>query len=317
MNYRKILDIMSTDLRFNKYSQNGEDGILQGLTERIGLSKGYFVEFGAWDGKKYSNCAYLYEKGWKGCFIEANPARFKTLLANYPDDKVLKLNMFIEESGPNSLDSVMVSHGITDVDVLSIDIDSDDLAIWESVTQCLPEILVIEYNPTIPFDTRYKNARGKNHGNAALSILESSEAKGYSLIDGTSTNLIFLRKKTINRIGLLPKNLQELKDQLNLSRYFFGYDGTLLQEKSKLLDVGITELFRVPWSNYIAVQPIPRLLRAYRDSKGVLYYVGLVRSLLFALHRSPVDFLRLFQELAKTRVPEKLERSRFLPPKRP
>ena len=44
------------------YSQNGEDGILGALLSRIGLEKGYFVEFGAWDGVHWSNTYALYNR---------------------------------------------------------------------------------------------------------------------------------------------------------------------------------------------------------------------------------------------------------------
>lgn len=289
---------------FNKYSQHGEDGILSELADRIGLMTGYFVEFGAWDGKKYSNCCYLYEKGWKGCFIEGDSKRFQDLISNFPDKKLLKLNVFIEESGKNSLDNVLKSHGVSQVDVLSIDIDSDDLAVWESVTYYSPRILIIEYNPTIPFDTRFINPKGKTHGNAALSIFEVSERKGYGLVEGTPTNLIFVRRRIIEDKGIPTKSLQAIKDQLEMNsiRFFFGYDGMLLQEKAKLSDNGIEEFFRVPWSHYLGLQPIPKALRGYRDRKDAIYFVRLVTSFAFAFLRSPMQFWKFLRYLKKTNL---------------
>jgi len=295
-------DVMKTDFfqfRFNKYSQNGEDGILEALTERIGLINGYFVEFGAWDGRRYSNCCYLYEKGWKGCFIEANPARFRSLVANFPDKSILKLNVFVEEEGKNSLDHILASQGVSHLDMLSVDIDSDDLAVWEGVRQYLPKILIIEYNPTIPFDTRYKNPKGKPYGNSGLSILEASNHKGYGLIEGTQTNLIFVRNEIIDDSGLVPKKLQEIKDQLNLARFFFGLDGMLLQEKARLWDSGITEFYRVPWTNYLALQPVPKSLRRYMDKKGAVYHARVVISLFLAFCRNTFEFCRFLRYVAR------------------
>jgi len=54
---------MAIDLhakRENLYSQHGEDGILRELLAALELSLGYFVEFGAWDGKHWSNTYACY-----------------------------------------------------------------------------------------------------------------------------------------------------------------------------------------------------------------------------------------------------------------
>ena len=52
-------------VKFKKsiYSQNGEDGILDKIFSTLGINKGKFVEFGGWDGIKYSNCYNLVKNG--------------------------------------------------------------------------------------------------------------------------------------------------------------------------------------------------------------------------------------------------------------
>jgi hypothetical protein len=50
----------------NKYSQNGEDGIINEIFLRLGqvnFNDFWVVEFGAWDGKHLSNTFNLIEKG--------------------------------------------------------------------------------------------------------------------------------------------------------------------------------------------------------------------------------------------------------------
>jgi hypothetical protein len=45
--------------RKNIYSQSGEDGVLEEILRRLEIRTGSFVEFGAWDGKHYSNNFHL------------------------------------------------------------------------------------------------------------------------------------------------------------------------------------------------------------------------------------------------------------------
>jgi len=278
------------DFRRDDYSQNGEDGILEKLLACLGIETGFFVEFGAWDGKHLSNTYNLYRSGWKGCYIEADPARFSDLEKGIADPDVIKINAMVGTSGANTLDRLLAGKGIEKVDLLSIDIDSDDLKVWEGVTAITPDVVIIEYNPVIPFDTRYVNPPGEMHGNSALSIVESAEARGYALIEGTDTNLIFLRKERLSAAGLAAKPLQAVKDQTFQLRYFAGYDGTFLHTFDKMNDAGIREFFPVPWALSFGIQPVPKIFRKYRDRPN---YGALAVFMLEALVRAPLQLYRL------------------------
>ena len=63
----------------NIYSQAGQDGIIEKIFNTIGVKKGNFVEFGAWDGIYLSNCRKLYEEGWSGVFIEGDKKKHELL----------------------------------------------------------------------------------------------------------------------------------------------------------------------------------------------------------------------------------------------
>ena len=60
----------------NVYSQVGQDGIIREIFRRLNISKGYFCEFGAWDGVLHSNTRWLYEIGWEGIYIEPDEKKF-------------------------------------------------------------------------------------------------------------------------------------------------------------------------------------------------------------------------------------------------
>lgn len=56
---------------FRAYSQADEDGMIQEIFRRIGVSSKVFVEFGVGDGN-VNNTLYLMLSGWRGLWIEAN-----------------------------------------------------------------------------------------------------------------------------------------------------------------------------------------------------------------------------------------------------
>lgn len=253
--------------RHNVHSQNGEDGIIAKLLEIGGIESGYFLEFGAWDGRHLSNTYALYERGWSGCMIEGDAQRYQQLCANIPDQRVLKINAFVAREGGHSLDGIIERFAIPSITLLSVDIDGDDLAVWQGLTVLRPPIVVIEYNPTMPFDIRYINPAGFNHGNAARSIVEAAEALGYVLVEGTATNLIFVQHDFRGLATVKRKTLLDIHDQLGLTRLAFGQDGTLLMTRGG--HVKTREVYSLPWQPMCLFrQPLPRFLRGYEGSKG-------------------------------------------------
>ena len=63
-----------------KYSQHGEDGILEELLKRLNITNGWVCEFGAWDGKHLSNTFNLIEQGANSVLIEGDSTRYSDLL---------------------------------------------------------------------------------------------------------------------------------------------------------------------------------------------------------------------------------------------
>lgn len=278
----------------NEHSQWGEDGILDKLFGLLGVEYGYFVEFGAWDGIHFSNTYALYRKGWSGCYIEGNPTRFLKLQKNTTDDRVSNVNVFVTIDGENTFDSIMGRiNAPRDIDLLSIDIDSDDLAIWRSVSSYYaPKVVIVEYNPTIPFDTEFENVRGKNYGNSALSLVRLAEEKGYDLVCATVTNLIFLKCELNQNIELPVINLNIITCK---TRFFWGYDGTLLRSDGS--SARCDEVFYLPWGKSIGFQPLPTFLRVYVDRRSVISIARVLYTTLSSFMMRPVSTLRFIGEV--------------------
>jgi|GEM_PF-1172974 len=132
----------------NIYSQRGDDGIIAEIFRRLKINKGFFVEFGAWDGFYLSNCRLLFENGWGGLFIEADKEKFQDLkeeYKNYPDVICVKEMVSPDGKDGKKLDRILSEHKIkqTDLDFVSIDVDGLDLNIFESMEK-LPKVVCIE-----------------------------------------------------------------------------------------------------------------------------------------------------------------------------
>ena len=198
--------------------------------------------------------------------------------------------------------------GIQAIDLLSIDIDSDDYAVWQSVTDYRPAVVIIEYNPTIPFDVRYVNPRGRNHGNSALALVELGREKGYDLVAGTRANLVFVDAE--KRPASMPAiTLQDLKDAVGGGfRFFFAMDGTLLREAGHTIRE--TEVYRIPWTDYVAPQPLPRFLRRFDARAGLKKALSAVTLLV----TRPGAVVHMLRQRASTPRPEERQIYEKAPP---
>lgn len=174
---------------YNKYSQNGEDGILEEIFSRLKIDKGIFCEFGAADGIFMSNTRALAEKGWTGNLYECDGQFWDALresVKNFPG--VLALGNMVTTENINKL--------VPDkVDVLSMDTEGLDYSLWKAYTG-FAKVVVIEINGSFYAHERFVHSDADPRGSSHLSMVELGLEKGYQLICSTG-NLIFVRKEFI------------------------------------------------------------------------------------------------------------------------
>lgn len=171
--------------RTNVYSQEGEDGLIDECLKRIDIKKGKCAEFGAHDGRFCSNTRLLLENGWSGKLVEADPVLFKSLLDNTMGMSVALHHGFVTPENVN--DRIP-----WDVQVLSIDVDGIDHAIWRAY-KGQPDIVIIEINSSIQPDA-FEPVADPNRGTGYLPMVALGISKGYFLL-AHKGNCIFILNK--------------------------------------------------------------------------------------------------------------------------
>jgi hypothetical protein len=173
-------------------------------------------------------------------FIEADPVKFGELKQTYAGNpKAHLLKAFVNFEGPGSLDNLLANSPVpVDFDLLSIDIDGNDYHIWESIRRLQPKVVIIEYNPSIPHNIDFAQARDMNvrQGSSLLALTNLAKRKGYELICVTELNGIYVRREFFPLFGITDNSLDSLhKDTQYITQVFQLYDGTLVWHGCKKL----------------------------------------------------------------------------------
>jgi FkbM family methyltransferase len=73
------------------YSQNNEEELILHELDAAKVSKGRFLDIGAYDGKTFSNTLRLVELGWSGVCVEPSPSIFMALLERHGRNPKIQL----------------------------------------------------------------------------------------------------------------------------------------------------------------------------------------------------------------------------------
>ena len=217
----------------NVTSQAGEDGIIAKLFELIGEQSRWCVEFGAWDGKLFSNTYDLVaNRGWSGVLIEGSSDKFGDLKRTYAGNpRAVCINAIVQPaSGVGSLEAHLATTKIPhDFDLLSIDIDGNDYHVWESLISYRPRLVVIEFNLVIPNDILFIQDPdiAINQGCSLRALIDLGKRKGYELAAVIGTNAMFVVKSEFGQLGIADNEIDAMFFSMRDGKYFDGYDGTL------------------------------------------------------------------------------------------
>ncbi len=217
----------------NVTSSCGEDGIIAKIFAIIGTQNRYCVEFGAWDGKLFSNTwSLINQHGWGGLLIEASPQRFADLRQTYGGNTRVNLANRFVDFDRNTLDVILREiEAPVDLDFVSIDIDGADYHVWDSTRAYRPSLVVIEYNDTIPNDVIFVQDRdmGVKQGSSLAALIELARAKRYELVCVVGGNAMFVVAEEFPKFGITDNSIDAMHaPEVTESRLFQLYDGTLV-----------------------------------------------------------------------------------------
>lgn len=216
----------------NETSQCGEDGILEMVIETIGETDRWCVEFGAWDGKTFSNTYNLIaNRGYHALLIEADSEKHVELEKNFRHQSgVMTRRQRVGWSAQDNLDAILADCDVpSKFDLLSIDIDGNDYHVWEAVQTHTPKVVCIEFNPTIGNEVEFVQAKdlAVSQGSSLLSICKLARQKGYELVAVTQLNAIFVADGYYPRFNIQDNSLHALRpNPKSVLHIFTGYDGT-------------------------------------------------------------------------------------------
>jgi hypothetical protein len=200
------------------FSQSDEDGITLEITRRLGLATGTFLELGVGDGLE-TNTLVLLSLGWRGAWLggetiafnaEINPQRLC-----YKKGWVTLNN--IKELAQQALGEI----GVSDVDVLSVDLDGNDFYFTEVLLKFLqPKLLIVEYNGKFPPPARWTIKYNPDHEwdrtdyyGASLSAFCDLLRDRYSFVccnAAPGVNAFFVKDEHVSYFSDVPKDIRDV-----------------------------------------------------------------------------------------------------------
>lgn len=190
------------------FSQNGEDGVIREIFNRIGTSSKTFLEIGIEDGRE-TNTTWLLQNGWRGVWIDGN--RNATQRAAREFARPINEGRLVLENATVTAENIEglleKTNFSREFDLISLDIDRNTFYLWQSLRRLKPRVVVIEYNAIIPpeddWRVEYVADRGWNgtsYFGASLKAYEIlGRELGYCLVgcETAGVNAFFVRQDLV------------------------------------------------------------------------------------------------------------------------
>jgi hypothetical protein len=140
---------------FSRFSEFEEDGHLLYLLTLAGSTSRTVVEISSQDGRVCMATNLLVHHRWRGFLFDGDPVfvrEGRRFFAGHPATRSAPPVMRAEWFTRDNVNHALAAAGVPDeVDVLSLDIDGNDLYLW-SAMKLRPRILICEFNNAVPSD---------------------------------------------------------------------------------------------------------------------------------------------------------------------
>jgi hypothetical protein len=200
------------------FSQNDEDGILEEIFRRIGVTSRTCLEIGVGDGLENNTLKLLHE-GWRGVWVEADGECVANIqervMPVVPELDVLHAAVTAEDV-VRTIESRLAG-GIDpeNLDLLGLDIDGNDYWVLERLLPWRPRVIVVEYNAAwgphtewiMAYAADYRwNHRDNYYGASLKALTKLCNDFGYELVgcNFIGVNAFFVRKDCIGDHFLSP-----------------------------------------------------------------------------------------------------------------
>ncbi len=190
------------------------------IIRRLGIEKGTFVEIGVGNGLE-NNTLVLLAKGWNGVWVGGQSLAFQI-----PEDCSF-FNFQQKWIDRENIQSVVMAglksiHHDSEIDLLSIDIDSNDLYIAKSLLEggLAPKAIIVEYNSKFPPTVEWSVVYDKDHrwfdtdymGASLGAFVALFQRFGYQLIccNITGSNAFFVKKAFMSYFPEVPPRIEDI-----------------------------------------------------------------------------------------------------------
>ena len=141
---------------FKVFSQFEEDGILLYLFTIVGVTNRRVVELCAGNGLECMSTNLIVHHGWRGFLFDGNAEWVSEgirFFERFPSTFQFPPSFQKAWVTRENINGLLANNGVKgEIDLLSIDIDGNDLWIWKEIREVSPRVLIVETNNTIPTD---------------------------------------------------------------------------------------------------------------------------------------------------------------------
>ena len=165
------------------------------------------MEFGVGNGRENNTLKLLLE-GWSGLWIEGSDS-FVSQITDKFHDLIAQSRLHVRQAfiNRNNINDLIGTYFSDEIDLLSIDIDGNDIYILESISVVNPRVIMIEYNGKFPPPMSIAQRYNPEHiwdesdygGSSLAAITKVADRRGYCLVGCgvVGVNAFFVRRDLV------------------------------------------------------------------------------------------------------------------------